>query len=167
VNATPGSSRHCVWRSICLPPSMRLHRIHRLPRCFFTDRQLFTLFYPTPLIRRRCFLKRSRRNSVNPCPSGPYVRSNNSALPGLTSNSHRVTNNVVPSPALGCWQFLLTRNFREVSLAAPRVAIRLDTNQSAVHKLPVSISMKCRFAATRIVFVRIAARPMHGGICGS
>jgi hypothetical protein len=29
----------------------------------------------------------------------------------LTSNSHRVTNNVVPSPALGCWQFLLNQKF--------------------------------------------------------
>jgi hypothetical protein len=53
----------------------------------------------------------SRRNNWAHAPSAPYVRSNNSSLPPLTSNSHRVTNKVVPSPALGSWQFLLNRKF--------------------------------------------------------
>jgi len=41
----------------------------------------------------------SRRNSRTHSPSDPYVCSNNFSLPDLTSNSHRVTNKVVPSPA--------------------------------------------------------------------
>src|SRR5262249_31014528 len=68
-------------------------------------------------------------------PSAPYTFTNFSSHPGLTSNSHSAKNNVVPSPALGGWQFRFETP--EEVFAGPSVAIRLDTSQGALRYLTV------------------------------